>query len=162
LGVVQAAVVLENRLKAPTPVAPIGAASGKRPVGCREAGDSAMRRGELIFNLVMVFGPITIAVLGTMAITMLGCARSCAIQAEQDTRPNGARLTSAEAIRVAKEAAEGSGRHLADYRPPEARYDYTRNDKSWHVYFGGKDTPGHHFSVEVDDQTGRTKLRAGK
>jgi hypothetical protein len=80
-----------------------------------------------------------------------------------DTKPEGARLSTAEAIRVAKQAAELQGVDLRQYKEPEAHYELTRKDKSWFVFFDGRVAmPGNHFSVSVDDQTGETRFFGGR
>ena len=79
-----------------------------------------------------------------------------------DTKPKGARLTTAAAIRIAKAAAEHHGCDLRSYKEPEAHYEFTRKDKSWWVYFEGRVAiPGHFFAVSVDDLTGETQLKPG-
>ena len=72
-------------------------------------------------------------------------------------------MSPAEAIRIAKQAAERQGSDLRRYKEPEARYEFTRNDKSWWVFFDGRvPMPGNHFAVSVDDQTGDTRFIPGK
>ena len=72
------------------------------------------------------------------------------------------RVTTAEAIRIAQQAVERDGRRLRDYKPPEAHFEYTREDKSWFVFFDGRvPMPGNHFSVSIDDRTGNTELMPG-
>lgn len=80
-----------------------------------------------------------------------------------DTKPDGARLSTAEVIRIAKQAAERQGADLRRYKEPEAHYEFTRKDKSWFVSFDGRVAmPGNHFSVSVDDQTGETRFFGGR
>jgi hypothetical protein len=80
-----------------------------------------------------------------------------------DTKTEGARLTTAEAIRIAEEAARKEGVKLDNYKAPEAHYEYTRIDKTWFVFFDGKVTrPGNHFSVNVDDLTKETRFIRGR
>jgi len=77
-------------------------------------------------------------------------------------RHSGARLTKVEAIDIAREAAEREGRNLSEYKEPVARYEFVYKDKTWDVFFDGKvPMPGNHFSVEIDDQTGKTRLLPG-
>jgi hypothetical protein len=72
-------------------------------------------------------------------------------------------LSTPEAIRIAKQAAERQGADLRRYKEPEARYEFTRKDKTWLVSFGGRVAmPGNHFSVYVDDQTGETRFFGGR
>jgi hypothetical protein len=74
----------------------------------------------------------------------------------------GARLRTAEVIRIAKQVAEQKGIDLHRYKEPEAHFEFTREDKSWFVFFNGREAvPGNHFSVSVDDQTGETRLFGG-
>src|SRR4051812_32122234 len=76
-----------------------------------------------------------------------------------DTKPEGARLSMAEVIRIAKQAADRQGADLSKYKEPETHYEFTRKDKSWWVFFDGRvPMPGNHFSVSVDDQTGKTQF----
>jgi hypothetical protein len=83
--------------------------------------------------------------------------------AAPDTKPEGARLRTAEAIQIAKQAAERQGVRLRDYKEPEAHYEFTHKDKSWFVFFDGRVAmPGNHFSVSVDDQTGKTQFFWGR
>ena len=78
-------------------------------------------------------------------------------------RPDGARLSQSEVIRIATQAAERDGFRIADYKQPEAHYEFTRKDKSWVVFFDGRVAmPGHHFGVYVDDQTGETRIHRGQ
>jgi hypothetical protein len=77
-------------------------------------------------------------------------------------RPMGAFLTTEEAIKIAQLAAKLDGRRLSDYEPPKAHYEFARKDKSWSVFFDGRDpAPGNFFSVSIDDQTGKTELSGG-
>jgi hypothetical protein len=80
-----------------------------------------------------------------------------------DIRPEGAHLTTTEAIRIARETAERQGVRLRDYKEPEAHYEFTREDQSWFVFFNGRVAmPGNHFSVSVDDQTGKAQFFGGR
>ena len=101
----------------------------------------------------------TSALISALLI-VAGCSRATSIESE--AHPAGARLTTAEALRIAQQAAERDGRRLSDYKPPEAHYEYTRKDKSWWVFFDGRvSMPGNHFSISIDDQTGKTQLMPG-
>ena len=74
----------------------------------------------------------------------------------------GARLRTADVIRIAKQVAEQKGIDLHRYKEPEAHLEFTRKDKTWFVFFNGQEAaPGDHFSVLVDDQTGETRLCEG-
>src|SRR5215204_3333476 len=95
------------------------------------------------------------------ALMFTGCAQQPhPIQASAaETKPAGARLSTAEAIRIAQQAAERQGANLSRYKEPKAHYEFTRKDKAWFVSFGGRVAmPGNHFSVYVDDQTGETRF----
>jgi hypothetical protein len=99
-----------------------------------------------------------------LASTFAGCTHSSrAVQATTpDTKPEGARLSTAEAIRIARQAAERQGVDLGRYREPEAHYDFTRKDRSWFVFFDGRVArPGNHFAVSVDDRTGEAQFHGG-
>ncbi len=94
------------------------------------------------------------------SLIVAGCSH--ATHFESEVRPAAARLTTAEAVRIAREAAEREGSRLSDYKPPEAHYDYTRKDKTWWVFFAGRvAAPGNDFFVSVDDQSGKTRVIPG-
>jgi hypothetical protein len=95
------------------------------------------------------------------SLIVAGCSH--ATRVEPGAPPVGAHLTTAEAVRIAQQAAEREGRRLSDYKLPEPHYQYTRKDKSWWVSFDGQvPAPGNHFSVLIDDQTGKTQLMPGR
>jgi hypothetical protein len=99
------------------------------------------------------------------ALMFTGCApQPGALQAAAaEAKPRGARLSAAEAIRIAKQAAERHGADLPRYQQPEAHYEFTRKDKTWFVSFHGRVAmPGNHFSVYVDDRTGETRFFGGR
>ncbi len=80
-----------------------------------------------------------------------------------NTKPEGARLSTEEAVRIAKRTAEQQGVRLRDYKEPEVHYEFTRKDKSWWVFFDGRvPMPGNHFAVSIDDQTGGARLIPGR
>jgi hypothetical protein len=90
-----------------------------------------------------------------LAMMLCGCAHSPA---------SGARLSSTDAIRIAKEAAKRDGRKLVHYQYPEARY--YREDGSWFVAFKGRgwvifSKAGDHFAVHIDDLTGEARISGG-
>lgn len=111
-----------------------------------------------------ILGRLSFAVLaGTLVFA--GCTQPSRISqtSASDTKPEGARLSKAKAIQIAKLAAERQGVRLPDYREPEPHYEFTRKDKSWFVFFDGRVAfPGNHFSVSVDDQTGETQFFGGR
>ncbi len=91
-----------------------------------------------------------------LSVFAWSCLTGCA-----HPRPAGARLTSSDVNRIAKQAAERSGIDLSDYKRPEARY---RPDGSWFVFFDGHGlsrTVGSHFAVVVDDRTGEARVSPG-
>jgi hypothetical protein len=72
-------------------------------------------------------------------------------------------LSTAEAIRIARQTAESQGIDLRNYKEPEAHYEFTIKDKSWSVFFDGRVAmPGNHFFVSVDDRTGDAKIVRGE
>jgi hypothetical protein len=80
-----------------------------------------------------------------------------------ETKPDGARLNQVEVVRIAREAATKHGYHVADYKDPQAHYEFTRKDKTWTVFYGGKvPAVGNHFLVWVDDQTGVAEVMPGE
>jgi hypothetical protein len=104
------------------------------------------------------FAALTVLLLAT------GCSQPRTTQAvAPDTRRDGARLSQSEVIRIATQVAEREGFRIADYKQPEAHYEFTRKDKSWIVFFDGRVAmPGHHFGVSIDDQTGETRIFRGR
>jgi hypothetical protein len=101
--------------------------------------------------------------------TVLLLAAGCGQQSRttqtgaQAARPDGARLSQAEVIRIATQAAERDGFRIADYKQPEAHYEFTRKDRSWTVFFDGRVAmPGNHFGVHVNDLTGETQIHRGR
>src|SRR5437773_10132051 len=80
-----------------------------------------------------------------------------------DTKPDGARLSQAQAVRIAAEAATKHGYRLTDYKDPQAHYQFTRKDMTWSVFYDGRvPMPGHHFLVWVDDRTGEARVMPGE
>jgi hypothetical protein len=99
------------------------------------------------------------------ALVFIGCSHPprAAQTIKPVIRPEGARLSTAEAILIAKQTAERQGVDLKGYKEPDAHYEFTRKDKSWFVFFGGRVAkPGHFFSVSVADQTGEAHFHGGK
>lgn len=96
-----------------------------------------------------------------------------------DDRSVGPRLSQAEAILIAKQAAEHNGARLSEYIEPRARYETTDPKTTWFLMFDGPNDPypgnhtwfihfegihnypGDYFDVYVDDKTGRTRLIGG-
>jgi len=111
-----------------------------------------------------IFARFSFAVLA-VALALVGCSQSSrSIQSSApDGKPAGARLSTAEAIQIAKQAAEREGVRLRDYKEPEAHYEFTRKDRSWFVFFDGRVAmPGNHFSVSVDDRTSKAQFFGGR
>ena len=91
--------------------------------------------------------------LAVVALLLLGCARSAST-----------RLSQPEVVQIASRAATDAGYKLADYKEPEAHFEFVRKDRSWTVFFVRKPPtpPGGHFSVWVDDQTSKTQVTPGE
>jgi hypothetical protein len=107
-----------------------------------------------------IFSRHSFALLAAVVV-LAGCAHLTHTGSE--TRPAGARLTTAEAIEIAQQTAERDGRRLSDYKSPEAHYEFIQQDKSWWVFFRGRVlSPGNHFAVSIDDPTGKTRLIPGR
>jgi len=99
----------------------------------------------------------------TILLFAVGCSHSTPTAATvTDTKPDGARLSQAQAVRIAAEAATKQGYHLTDYKDPQAHYEFTRKDRTWSIFYDGKvPMPGHHFLVWVDDRNGETRVMPG-
>jgi hypothetical protein len=92
------------------------------------------------------------------SLLFVGCPNS---DRYLDSTPENARLSPRKAIQIAKKAAERQGMDLSKYKEPEANYRST-GAKRWGVFFDGKvRTPGNHFYIFVDDQTGDTRYVEG-
>ena len=105
-------------------------------------------------------------VMAAVLVLVDGCARYShekAGVAAADVRPHVARLSEAQAISIAKQAAEREGRNLANYKDPVAHFEFIEKDRSWSILFDGKiPMPGNHFLVEVDDLTESTRVMMGQ
>ncbi len=87
----------------------------------------------------------------------------CQVWSEEKGKSDGARLSKAEAIRIAQKEAAKRGYRLSRYEAPHARYEFTRKDKSWTIFYDGKvPKPGNHFLVWVDDRTGEARVMPGE
>ena len=104
-------------------------------------------------------------------LLMLGCTADrpseghCPLAgppAPQEFRPDGARLTNIEAIRLAKQEAVKQGVDLCHFHEP--LMDYFPNGTNWFLVFWGKEHryPGDYFSVYMNDQTGETRFDGGR
>jgi len=102
--------------------------------------------------------------LSTSALLVAGCAhapRQTGPSSATDTKPVGASLSTAEAIRIAKQAAQRQGVQLHDFKEPKAQF--TSKDHSWWLLFDGQvPMPGNHFVVSIDDPTGNTRFFPGR
>ena len=106
-------------------------------------------------------------VMAAMLILVAGCARCShkngSVTAAADVRAHIARLSEVQAISIARHAAEREGKNLANYKDPEAHFEFIEKDQSWSILFDGKvPIPGNHFLVEVDDQTESTRVMMGQ
>jgi len=73
-----------------------------------------------------------------------------------------ARLSQAEATRIAREAAVQHGYRLADYRKTTARYALMK-DGFWMAFFEHKVRPfDKHFTIWIDDQSGEVRVEPWK
>jgi hypothetical protein len=78
-------------------------------------------------------------------------------------KPKEARLSAAEAVRIAREAAVKHGSDLRLYEEPTAHFDFTDDMGLWIVLFDGKVVrPGNHLMVVVDDQMGKPRVVPGR
>lgn len=91
--------------------------------------------------------------LSTVAVAMLvvGCAHT-------------PKMSQADVVRVASRAATDAGYKLADYKKPEAHFEFVHKDETWTVFYEMKPPtpPGGHFLVWVDDKTGKTRVMPGE
>jgi hypothetical protein len=115
--------------------------------------DESRRSAKL--RRMTIHARLSVVAVCALAVTVCGCVHS---------PPSGARLRSAEAIRIAKAAAKQDGRPLRHYRSPEARY--YREDATWFVAFQGRgwlifSKAGDHFAVFINDVTGETRISPG-
>ena len=98
-------------------------------------------------------------------LLVAGCSHPTANTAPtaSDAKADGARLGQAQVVRIAAEAATKHGYRLADYKDPEAHYQFTHKDQTWSVFYDGKvPTPGNHFLVVIDDRTGVPLVMPGE
>jgi hypothetical protein len=101
-----------------------------------------------------------------LAVTLLfaGCSHPTrSPSAAPNANLDGARLSQPEVLRIAGEAATKHGYRLADYKDPQAHFEFSRKDKTWTVFYDGKvPVPGNHFLVWVDDRTSEAQVMAGQ
>jgi len=78
-------------------------------------------------------------------------------------KPDIARLSQADVFRLAGVAAVEQGYSLEKYKDPQAHYEFTRNDRTWGVFYDGKvPAPGNHFLVVINDRTGTARVMPGE
>jgi len=111
----------------------------------------------------MRFIPGTIAVLWLLS----ACDAPSISKPHPDARvpPEGASLSSAQAVDIANAEALRNGVRLSEYRPPEARFqpEPKRERPVWVVFYEGRDDrPGHHFLVAIDDETKQPTIGWGE
>ena|ERR1035441_5563493 len=109
------------------------------------------------------------ACMGFALLAVVAVFTSCTTTAHtslsaSDVRPDGARLTQAQVVSIAKQEVEREGFRLTDYREPDAvfriQYGWRSRSAYWTVGLESK-VPfpgGHTFTVFVDDQTQKAKL----
>jgi hypothetical protein len=92
-----------------------------------------------------------------------GCAQSSQVdKAPPEIKPEGARLSNTDAIRIALETAEREGYDLKNYKVGESHCAFYPEKKEWFISINGRVAmPGNHFSVIVNDRTGEAELRGG-
>ena len=73
-----------------------------------------------------------------------------------DNGSHGPRLAKEEAIGVADAAARNKGYSIDQYQRPEPRFDAI--DQTWSVRYEPKSQAVKHFTVAIDDKTGRTAV----
>jgi hypothetical protein len=118
----------------------------------------------------MQLSPLTHCSLVLVSVTvLLGCTTQNGAPADSAKpgatggQSGSARLSEPEVARIAKEAAEQEGISLSDYHAPTVHFEFVHKDQTWTVFFDGKVAmPGNHFSVSVDDQTGKPQVMRGE
>jgi hypothetical protein len=72
-------------------------------------------------------------------------------------------MTKAVVVAIANDEARRQGYDLSKYEKPRVEYELTSQDETWTVFYEGKEkAPGNHFSVWVNDRTGKCRLMRGK
>jgi hypothetical protein len=79
----------------------------------------------------------------------------------------GPRLSHAAVIRIADAEARRQGYDLRAFERPKARYNLAEREDTWWVFYEGKavdgmTTTGNHFSLMIDDKSGRSQLMPGR
>jgi hypothetical protein len=89
--------------------------------------------------------------LVTVVMLIAGCTRS-------------PQMSQAEVVRLAGRAAADAGYELADFKEPQAHFEFLRKKNSWTVFYERKPPtlPGGHFQVWVNDKTGKTQVMRGQ
>ncbi|HUR46219.1 MAG TPA: hypothetical protein VMZ27_10120 [Candidatus Saccharimonadales bacterium] len=94
------------------------------------------------------------------SLLLSGCSHPAhaSKRAAPEAKPAALRLSSTDAIRVARQTAERAGFRLGDFKEPHATYE--TKDKAWFVFFHGA-TARTYFGIFVDDETGATRIYPG-
>ena len=98
-----------------------------------------------------------------MYLLLAGCAQTPPAAPPSNSRPQGAQLSTADAIRIARHTAESQGLDLRNYKDPQAYYQLSRKGPIWSVFFDGQVAmPTNRFTVLLNERTGEIFFRAGK
>lgn len=106
-------------------------------------------------------------VIFVFSFVAAGCATQTTSVAEglyRAANSDGARLSSEQAIHIAKQAALGRGIELQDFDNPKALYLVSeRYGKCWSVLFNGKNKAmvGNYFIIRVNDEKSETEFLGG-
>ena len=101
-----------------------------------------------------------------VTLTLAGCGTKT-----EETRPvpkvalpeaDGSTLTKDKVCDLANRAAEAEGYELKEFAAPKIGFD--SEAREWSLFFEGTvvPAPGNHFSVLVDDRTGKASVRHGE
>lgn len=98
--------------------------------------------------------------IAAILLVLTGSPRATPVS---DIHRDGARLSQAQAISIAKKAVERAGYRLTDYEEPRANYEFTKRNKKWSVFFDERDPKlGNHFLIWIDDQTEKPEVIPGQ
>lgn len=131
-----------------------------------------MAGGRCGLHLLRVGAPPLSSVVGSMSrmrsyqafaaaalLFLSGCSEGVS-----DERPQGARLSPKEVLRIATRAAEREGIDVGRYKKPEIDY-WNVQRESWSVFWNGPgiltQVFGDHLTVHVDDETGGARVIRG-
>jgi hypothetical protein len=101
----------------------------------------------------------------TACLLSPGCNRVSRTSSAKHTliRQAGARLSIADAVRIAQHTAKKQGCDLSQYEQHEAEFANSKGGGTWFVFFEGKrKMPGNHFSVTINDKTGSASFQGGE